>query len=73
MYVCLLQLLKLSVVHIGVLAFISEAAGSFAKAFAVTNWLMYLSVGLSALRAMAHPMCRTVASNVLPANELGMR
>lgn len=66
-----MQLLKLSVVHIGVLAFLSDAAGSFTKAFAVTNWFMYLAVGLSALRAMAHPMCRTIASNVLPPNELG--
>ncbi|XP_014097908.3 probable peptidoglycan muropeptide transporter SLC46 isoform X1 [Bactrocera oleae] len=65
------RLLKLSVVHIGVLAFLSDAAGSFTKAFAVTNWFMYLAVGLSALRAMAHPMCRTIASNVLPPNELG--
>uniref|UniRef100_A0A0A1WMV0 Solute carrier family 46 member 3 n=1 Tax=Zeugodacus cucurbitae TaxID=28588 RepID=A0A0A1WMV0_ZEUCU len=69
--ILLKRLLKLSVVHIGILAFFSEAAASFTKAFAVTNWLMYLSVGVGALRAMAHPMCRTVASNVLPANELG--
>ncbi|XP_039957301.1 proton-coupled folate transporter-like [Bactrocera tryoni] len=69
--IVLKRLLKLSVVHIGVLAFFSEAAGSCIKAFAVTNWFMYLAVGVSALRAMAHPMCRTIASNVLPPNELG--
>uniref|UniRef100_A0A034W8X9 Solute carrier family 46 member 3 n=1 Tax=Bactrocera dorsalis TaxID=27457 RepID=A0A034W8X9_BACDO len=69
--IVLKRLLKLSVVHIGILAFLSEAVGSCIKAFAVTNWFMYLAVGVSALRAMAHPMCRTIASNVLPPNELG--
>ncbi|XP_018790462.1 PREDICTED: proton-coupled folate transporter-like isoform X2 [Bactrocera latifrons] len=69
--IVLKRLLKLSIVHIGALAFLSAAAGSCVKAFAVTKWFMYLAVGVSALRAMAHPMCRTIASNVLPPNELG--
>uniref|UniRef100_W8BYE5 Solute carrier family 46 member 3 n=1 Tax=Ceratitis capitata TaxID=7213 RepID=W8BYE5_CERCA len=69
--IILKRILKLSIVHVGILAFISESMGSCARAFADTNWIMYLSVGLGALKAMAHPMCRTIASNVLPTNELG--
>ncbi|XP_036331954.1 proton-coupled folate transporter-like [Rhagoletis pomonella] len=69
--IILRRLLKLSIVYLGIFAFLSESAGSLIRAFANTNWLMYLSVAISAPRSMAHPMCRTIASNVLPANELG--
>ncbi|XP_067630532.1 probable peptidoglycan muropeptide transporter SLC46 isoform X2 [Eurosta solidaginis] len=69
--IILRKIFKLSIVYLGILAFLSESVGYFTRAFADTNWLMYLSVGLSALKSMAQPMCRTIISNALPANELG--
>ncbi|XP_054739026.1 proton-coupled folate transporter-like [Anastrepha obliqua] len=69
--IILRRIFKLSIVSLGLLALLSESTGCFLRAFADTNWLLYLSIGVSALRSMGNPMCRTIISNILPPNELG--
>ncbi|KAH8369651.1 hypothetical protein KR093_000526 [Drosophila rubida] len=66
-----LQVFRLSVVTLALLAFFSEILNHLARGFSTQPWHMYLSVVLGFFRSIAGPMCRTIVSNIVPASDLG--
>jgi len=41
------------------------------KAFALVSWQIYVAIGLGVFKSLVNPMCRTMITNLLPADERG--
>lgn len=41
------------------------------KGFALESWQIYVAIGLGVFKSLVNPMCRTMITNLLPADERG--
>uniref|UniRef100_A0A1I8Q736 Major facilitator superfamily (MFS) profile domain-containing protein n=1 Tax=Stomoxys calcitrans TaxID=35570 RepID=A0A1I8Q736_STOCA len=65
------KVFKMQLLTVAIYALLSQTTSSLMKAFAATNWQLYLAIGLGVFKSIVNPMLRTVLTNLLPANELG--
>lgn len=69
--VFLKKLLKMSDIHLALIAFISAVLEYIVKAFAYEPWHLYMALGIAFLKGLGSPMCRSLISSVVPSNEIG--
>lgn len=68
-----LQCSKSSLLWLALISLLSHAASSLMKAFAFVDWQIYLAIGLGVCKSLVNPMCRTMITNLLPAEERGKK
>ncbi|XP_072942912.1 probable peptidoglycan muropeptide transporter SLC46 [Epargyreus clarus] len=58
--------LRVSDLAFAIIAFLSAIAHYMIKAFAVTTWHMYLSVGIAMFKGLSSPLIRSLLTKILP-------
>ncbi|KAH8410979.1 hypothetical protein KR222_004521 [Zaprionus bogoriensis] len=62
---------KSSLLWLALISLLSHTASSLMKAFAFVDWQIYLAIALGVFKSLVNPMCRTMITNLLPAEERG--
>ncbi|KAH8369652.1 hypothetical protein KR093_000525 [Drosophila rubida] len=65
------QCTKSAILWLALISLLSHASSSLMKAFAFVDWQIYLAIGLGLFKSLVNPMCRTMITNLLPADERG--
>ncbi|XP_062135865.1 probable peptidoglycan muropeptide transporter SLC46 [Drosophila sulfurigaster albostrigata] len=65
------QCTKSAILWLAMISLLSHASSSLMKAFAFVDWQIYLAIGLGVFKSLVNPMCRTMITNLLPADERG--
>ncbi|XP_016967792.1 proton-coupled folate transporter [Drosophila biarmipes] len=62
---------KSAVLWLALVSLLSHCSSSLMKAFALVSWQIYVAIGLGVFKSLVNPMCRTMITNLLPADERG--
>ncbi|KAH8367181.1 hypothetical protein KR084_006957 [Drosophila pseudotakahashii] len=62
---------KSAVLWLAFVSLLSHCSSSLMKAFALVSWQIYVAIGLGVFKSLVNPMCRTMITNLLPADERG--
>ncbi|XP_017044787.1 uncharacterized protein LOC108090556 isoform X2 [Drosophila ficusphila] len=62
---------KSAVLCLALVSLLSHFSSSLMKAFALVSWQIYVAIGLGVFKSLVNPMCRTMITNLLPADERG--
>ncbi|KAH8355709.1 hypothetical protein KR200_010266 [Drosophila serrata] len=60
-----------AVLWLALVSLLSHSSSSLMKAFAMVSWQIYVAIGLGVFKSLVNPMCRTMITNLLPADERG--
>ncbi|XP_039227681.1 proton-coupled folate transporter isoform X2 [Drosophila yakuba] len=62
---------KSAVLWLALVSLMSHCASSLMKGFAWESWQIYVAIGLGVFKSLVNPMCRSMITNLLPADERG--
>ncbi|XP_017123145.1 proton-coupled folate transporter [Drosophila elegans] len=60
-----------AVLWLALASLLSHFSSSLMKGFALVSWQIYVAIGLGVFKSLVNPMCRTMITNLLPADERG--
>ncbi|XP_017066020.1 proton-coupled folate transporter [Drosophila eugracilis] len=62
---------KSAIILLALVSLLSHCSSSLIKAFAMVDWQIYVAIGLGVFKSLVNPMCRTMITNLVPADERG--
>ncbi|XP_032570377.1 proton-coupled folate transporter [Drosophila sechellia] len=60
-----------AILWLALVSLLSHCSSSLMKGFALESWQIYVAIGLGVFKSLVNPMCRTMITNLLPADERG--